>query len=82
VGKYLSDKNKKWIIDVDEKNEALNNEIIEFINEIQPIGDKLIDTIETKNGYHLIVKPFNPQSFKHAYAIELHKDNPTILYIP
>lgn len=82
VGKYSSDKNKKWIIDIDEKNLELNKEIIDYINNIHPSDNRYIDTIETKNGYHLIVKPFNPQSFKQDFAIEFHKDNPTILYIP
>jgi len=50
--------------------------------------------VPTKNGRHLICKPFNKQMFEVAWnkflirkGIELkmpdiHKDNPTILYVP
>ena len=39
--------------------------------------------VPTKNGYHILVTPFNPNLFKDKFPkIDLHKDNPTILYIP
>ena len=51
---------------------------------ITPEGFFNLEThLETKNGSHLIVKPFNIQTFKYIYPeIEVHKDNPTNLYIP
>ena len=43
----------------------------------------MIAYIPTKNGYHIITKPFNLKQFKDKYSdIDVHKNNPTILYIP
>jgi hypothetical protein len=60
-------------------------DIWHFINEeLEPInGDKLVATIRTKNGFHMITKPFNSQKFSEKYPnIDVHKNNPTVLYIP
>ncbi len=47
------------------------------------IEDKVIAEIPTKNGIHIITKPFNSQEFSKKYpTIEIHKNNPTILFIP
>lgn len=43
----------------------------------------LFAEIPTMNGCHLITKPFNLQKFKEKFPeIDVHKNNPTILYIP
>lgn len=43
---------------------------------------KVIAEISTKNGIHLISNPFNLQQFRKEYPdIDVHKNNPTILYI-
>ena len=78
-----NDKEKKWILDIDFiPNENEFNTIIEFINNIEPKGDKLIGIIPSKVGIHLITNPFNLNSFKERFpSIEVHKDNPTNLYI-
>lgn len=83
-GKYSNETNKKWIIDVDEKLDLSSlNKISKYINDQQPIGLKVEDYIPTKNGWHIITEPFNLQEFKKLYPdIDIHKDNPTILYIP
>jgi len=74
---------KTWIIDIDEKLPQYIMQIEEFINSIEPEGLKIKSIIPTKNGYHLITKPFNTQTFKIKYPeLDIHKDNPTILYIP
>lgn len=59
----------------------------EFIDEIKE--QFLFATIPTKHGYHLLVKPFNIQDFQQKsrerngnMSIDVHRDNPTILYIP
>ena len=57
--------------------------MIEFINNIQPEGDKYMTTIPSKSGYHIISKAFNLKFFKDKYPdIEVHKNNPTNLFIP
>lgn len=79
----ISGKEPKWIIDIDE-NCVNDKEIINYINCCDPKGiDKFLYKIPTKNGYHLITRPFNLQQFRMKYVgIDVHKNNPTILYIP
>lgn len=79
-----NDKNKKWILDIDTlDNYDLVNEIRDVLNIIEPKGDKIIKILNSKNGCHLITKPFNTQEFCKEYPeINIHKDNPTNLYIP
>jgi hypothetical protein len=44
----------------------------------KPIGGCLM---LIKNGVHLITTPFNLQQFKEEYQdIDVHKNNPTLLY--
>ena len=83
-GKYSNETNKKWIIDIDEKLELndLSN-YANIINDTSPMGLKVHDFIPTKNGWHIITESFNLHEFKIVYPdINIHKDNPTILYIP
>lgn len=81
--KHDSGKDKLWIVDIDEKDIVLTDEVHDDITNIAPVGNKVVDMITTKNGYHLITKPFNLEIFRETYPdIDVHKDNPTILYIP
>lgn len=83
-GEYHSDNEKKWIVDIDvhfPDNQVTAFAIAEFISKIEPLGQKVLANIPTKNGLHLITKPFNVQEFKKQYPeIDIHKDNPTVLY--
>lgn len=86
-GKYSSDENKKWVLDVDFKPDNIElylKKINEFLFNVEPLNvEKIITKIPTKSGLHIITKPFNPLTFKKIYPeIEIHKNNPTILYIP
>lgn len=84
-GKHHSEKDKTWIVDVDDDKNNINYqvEIMNFIDALQPEGSKIIDRIQTKNGYHLITRPFNSEKFNEKYPnIDIHKNNPTILFIP
>lgn len=80
-GSFSSDKNKKWIIDVDCKDLMYIHSIINEIKTLEPnIGEnKTLDIIETKNGYHIITSPFN--SSKLSFKDDIQKNNPTILYM-
>ena len=78
---------KRWIIDVDDKNTSSLVRITELIHAIEPKGDKLEAVIPTKNGYHLITKRFNTQEFTkymslQGYVPDIQKKNPTLLYYP
>ena len=83
--KYHSDKDKKWIVDLDGKQVDLILKIEEFIKELhKESGNKvyrIITEIPTKNGVHIISNPFNVEKFKNMFLdIEIHKDNPTVLF--
>ena len=80
-GEFGSGKNKKWVIDVDNNDENLDREIQENINKCPPDGMKIVANIPTKNGHHLITLPFDLREFKFT-DIDIHKNNPTILYVP
>lgn len=79
-----NDKNKSWILDFDEAVDINNKtEVIEFINSLEPFGNKVLIELPTKSGIHLITKPFNLSVFSVKYpSISVHKDNPINLYIP
>lgn len=86
VGNGHNDHRKLWILDVDDKTYNPTS-LLQFINEIEPdTGNKHIATIPSKSGYHIITTPFNVKKYKDAKFsfsdIEIHKDNPTNLYIP
>ena len=80
----LNTKEKRWIVDVDTKDEQEVNTIKFTINDLcRPFGDKIIETIPTKNGYHLITDRFDVMSFKLSYPdVDIQKKNPTLLYYP
>ena len=72
----------KWIVDCD--NMSLN-EIEKVYSHIKNCDGNTIEDfsviIPTKSGYHLITEPFNLQQFKEKYPnIDVHKNNPTLLY--
>lgn len=85
-GSINNDKDKKWIIDIDTKDEFFLECVGSYIEECDPIikdSSKIIVLLETKNGFHLITSPFNVEQFKKKYStIDIQKNNPTCLYIP
>jgi hypothetical protein len=74
----------RWVVDVDSLSSVIVRDIINCIHKIQPENYFKVKTvIPTKNGFHIISEPFNLQQFKEIYPdIDVHKNNPTILYIP
>lgn len=77
------EKRAKWIIDIDEIGRQVNDMILFIERQCEPICEKYINIIPSKNGFHIITYPFDVQYFKKSYDnIEIHKDNPTNLYIP
>lgn len=84
-GKYSADKDKTWLIDVDSDDLLKYNmdEVIEAMTNSLPIGDKVLAKIDSKTGYHLLVKPFDLRTFSQNYpTLDIKKDNPTNLFIP
>lgn len=87
VGALHNEKNdKRWIVDVDSKNCSLGS-ICDDIDSVEPNieGTRIKKILPSKNGYHIICNPFNLQQFSYTVSkqlVEIHKDNPTNLYIP
>lgn len=74
---------KRWIIDVDDKDTKELVRITEAIHWTRPEGDKLEACIPTKNGYHLITSRFDVKMFENVCPnIDIQKKNPTLLYYP
>lgn len=83
----------RWIVDIDSKDKFEILEVKRFINSLSAKILPMLDTIPptnkelvlaeipTKNGIHLITKPFNLYQFEKVYPkIDVHKNNPTLLY--
>jgi hypothetical protein len=80
-GEYGSGKDKYWIIDIDPEHFEIAPTLKWHLTDLMPMGNKVIDEIPTKNGYHIITTPFDMGEFKKLYPeVEVHKNNPTILY--
>jgi len=88
TGKYHSDSDKKWLVDVDgiKYNEFVGTEnIITTVIKLQSKtkNEPMAKLIPTKNGTHIITRPFNLQKFKEDFPeIDVHKDAITLLYCP
>lgn len=83
-GEYHSEIDKRWIIDLDKGDLGKKDNIIQTIQNHQTLsncGYKIIAEIPSKTGIHLITNPFNPSSLIY-WNVEIHKNNPTNLYIP
>lgn len=89
-GANSNEPNKRWIIDVD--NVSLD--AVVYDKELQRMIDRIAElqkqtgkepylrSIKTKSGFHLISSPFRLDVFCKEYPhIDIHKDNPTILYV-
>ena len=78
---------KRWIIDIDTKDEIIVHRIAHIINQMKPEGDKIITCIPTKNGYHLITSRFDVLTFNKMMSLQgdvpdIQKKNPTLLFLP
>ena len=78
---------KRWIVDIDTKDEIAVHRAVHIIDGIRPEGSKIINCIPTKNGYHLITKRFDVLAFnkkmkEFGEVPDIQKKNPTLLYLP
>lgn len=92
-GLLNNEKVKRWIVDIDKDEVIWLEQIINAIQPCEPLGNKILAQIPSKSGIHLITKPFNVQQFKDYFTdelstygmdyidLEIHKDNPTNLYL-
>jgi len=79
---------KRWIVDVDSKDQNALLKIQHIINGVRPYSDeqKVIKVIPTKSGYHLITQRFDVLDFQKYFlggdVPDIQKKNPTLLYYP
>lgn len=74
---------KRWIVDVDTKDEEELVRIMNWLRIVRPEGNKIYATIPTKNGYHLITGRFDVMFFGNVFPnVDIQKKNPTLLYLP
>ena len=78
---HSSDKEKKWLIDVDDMDFPSPLMMAHIEHKCKPYGDKIVGVIRTVNGCHLITKPFNIVQFREKYPdVEVKKNSPTLLF--
>jgi hypothetical protein len=75
----------RWVIDIDVDDENFLNEVIDYIQKLEPLnkGNKILATLRTKNGYHLITERFDSRGFIDNFGkdlVEIKKRVPTLLY--
>lgn len=77
---------KIWLLDFDyiPTNPDWYIDIRGYLYGQQPITvDKVLAFIPSKNGVHVITKGFDSRQFSKDYPdVEIHKNNPTSIYIP
>ncbi len=78
---------KRWVVDVDTKDEITVHRVAHIIDGLRPDGPKIEAVIPTKNGYHFITKRFDVMEFKrklsqYGEVPGIQKKNPTLLYYP
>lgn len=83
-GQCHNESDKMWIVDIDEDCMDCVQAIEDCIENILPVGDqnRVRARVPTKTGIHLITTPFNVIQLPFSSNVGIHKDNPTILYIP
>lgn len=89
-GEFHNDDDKKWIVDIDnvvydDNFEYKHEPMLKILKtlQIETGREPLLNLIPTKNGVHIITRPFNVHMFKIYYpTIDIHKDNPTLLFCP
>lgn len=76
----------KWILDFDTKDWSFINKYLDLVRKCRPNVNKILYYVPTVNGIHVITLGFDLEQFKQELAIakldniDIHKDNPTILY--
>jgi hypothetical protein len=83
-GKSSNKRNKFWLIDVDllDHNASFVHDLITDLIKFQTEAGHAPVThlIPSVNGIHIITHKFNLLKFSKNYKLDVHKDNPTILY--
>lgn len=97
-GSHHSEKSKRWVVDIDEDCLDRKDEIRKIIEklheEIVKSKYQILAEVPTKSGVHIITNPFNMEKFRKILtermtdendpimSIDVHKNSPSILYVP
>ena len=82
VGK-IPGRERRWVVDIDNISAKYLLEVLNVINTIKPVGDKVLKVLPTKNGWHAITSRFDTREFSERFPqIDVQKKNPTLLYYP
>jgi hypothetical protein len=74
---------KRWIVDIDTKDQEEVNRIAKAVEIARPEGPKIEAVIPTRNGFHLITHRFDVKMFENVCPhIDVQKKNPTLLFLP
>ena len=78
---------KRWIVDIDTKDEVAVHRVAHIIDGLLPEGPKIEKVIPTPQGYHFITKRFDMMTFnnkmrQYGEIPDIQKRNPTLLYYP
>ena len=78
---------KRWVVDVDTKDEITAHRVAHIIDGLAPEGPKIEAVLPTMNGYHFITKRFDVKGFEikmaqYGNVPDIQKKNPTLLYYP
>jgi hypothetical protein len=72
--------NKLWIVDVDDDKWVPVEMVKATIEWIRPCKE-ISQILKTKSWYHIIAYPFDLKQFKEMHPnIDVHKNNPTLMY--
>jgi hypothetical protein len=84
AGKNNNGKEQLWLIDIDllDNNSTVVHDIITDLIKLQKEAghNPITEIIPTVNGIHIITRKFNRVKFLSKYNLDIHKNNPTILY--
>jgi hypothetical protein len=79
----IKTREKRWIVDIDTKDENYLLNVRRVINSCKPEGNKIYKTVPTKNGYHLITDRFDVMEFMKVFPdVDIQKKNPSLLFLP
>ena len=81
-GKFVDKASQIWVVDVDAENVSKLDTVIGHLYDCEPLGsDKIKFRMPTRNGIHILTKPFNLQRFSQLddYA-EVKKNHLTLIY--
>lgn len=66
---------RKYLFDVDSKDQEVLNSVLDFLKNVDELKNEKVLTLETKNGYHVVVpRRFDPSKYPSSELVTLKKD--------